>query len=458
MASAFDTLRVTLGDSAGPELVAHVQRLSLVEVDTLAEAILDLPRSAPLPQRPVTEVWPLIPLRASLFFDHLNNESPASGYSPTGVQLSAATDPRLGGTGVFSDGIVRALLYSHGLAIEDPLSHAAEMHLSQHKDVREISRHGIVAATASLSEIAPLLDAGVVDMFYTGGDELDEAGDIGGLMLDALESDGAAYSVDQVWDEFEVEFISGLTQPRRELWSKVRGGDRAPDLDLVRGAVAAGDQHLAETFIDVVRILSPRNVVENAVTSTACTLATIARLGGSSDILAASPLMARLLFLGAPDPAQQLRVHELGRIPVPNVDRLKTEDLVAIRRDSDALATWRDDLADALDYAQRVRTQGAAPSTVQAGVTEMLEDARLRLHREAGRSQLWNKSNLISFVAGALSGAGGGVVGGTAGGMAGGAVAGVLGAVVQAAGGRRPVPNFLDRHYVAFSRNTDTYP
>lgn len=138
------------------------------------------------------------------------------------------------------------------------------------------------------------------------------------------------------------------------------------------------------------------------------------------------------------------------------MDRLKTEDLLAIRRDSDALAIWRDDLADALDCAQRVGTQGAAPSTVQSGVTEMLKDARARLHREAGRIELWDKGNLISFVAGALGGEGGAVVGGTAGAMAGGAASGVLGAVVQAAGGRGPVPNFLDRHYVAFSRNIET--
>ena len=235
-------------------------------------------------------------------------------------------------------------------------------------------------------------------------------------------------------------------------------GDRAPDLDLVRTAVADGDDHLAATFIDVVRILSPRNVVENAVTSTACTLATIAGLGGSNDILAASPLMARLLFLGAPDPVQRLRVHELGRIHVPNVDRLKTEDLVSIRRDSDALDTWRHDLAAALDYAQRVRTQGVEPSAIHTGVSEILDEARARLHREAARSSLWDRSNLISFVAGALGGVGGDVVGGTAGAMAGGATAGVLGAVVQAAGSRRPVPGFLDRHYVAFSRNLEGRP
>lgn len=63
-----------------------------------------------------------------------------------------------------------------------------------------------------------------------------------------------------------------------------------------------GDGALAETFIDVVRILNPRNIVENAIAGTASTLALIRMLGGSSDVLCATPLMGRLLFIGAPDP------------------------------------------------------------------------------------------------------------------------------------------------------------
>lgn len=105
MQSAFDSVREALGESAGPDLVSAIDALSRDQVDALAETILSVPRSGGLPERPVTEIWPLIPLRSSLFFDHLNNESPASGYAPSGIRLSAATDPRASGTGEFSTGI-----------------------------------------------------------------------------------------------------------------------------------------------------------------------------------------------------------------------------------------------------------------------------------------------------------------------------------------------------------------
>lgn len=106
---------------------------------------------------------------------------------------------------------MRALLYSHGLAIEDPLSHAAEMHLSQHRDLRAVTRAGISTAAASLSEIAQPLDNDVVNVFYTGGDELGAAGELGDSILTTLDADASLYTVADAWDEFEVEFVSGLS-------------------------------------------------------------------------------------------------------------------------------------------------------------------------------------------------------------------------------------------------------
>lgn len=452
--SSFDAAREVIGEPAGPALVTAVEDLSLEQVDALAEAILDLPRSAALPQRPVTELWPLIPLRASLFFDHLNGESPVSGYAPAGVRLTDATNPRLGGTGAFSSGVIRALLYSHGLVIEDPLSHAAEMHLSQERDVRRASRLGLSAAVASLSEIAELLDGDIVNLFYTGGDELPAAGQLGDNMLQAMAADRAPYSVDDAWDEFEVEFVAGLTEPLQALWKEIRGGARTPDLTPVQRAVNDGDADLAETFIDVVRILNPRSIVENAIASAACTVAAIRLLGGSNDVLCASPLMAKLLFLGSPDPIEQMHVHEIARTSVPNIGALAPSDLVAIRQASEALATWRHDLAGALEYAARARHAGAAPAMVQAGVEEILTDARHRVSREASRTRVWTQTNAVNFVAGGLGGGGGAALGGTLGAVAAGTGAGVLAAFIQAAVQRRGVPGFLDRHYVAFTRTT----
>ena len=452
MVTSFGAVRETVGESAGPDLVTTIEGMTLDEVDALADAILDVPTTGALPERPVTEIWPLIPLRASLFFDHLNHESPASGYAPSGIQLSAATDPRPGSAGTFSSGIVRALLYSHGLVIEDPLRHAAEMHISQDRELREVSRMGLSAAVASLSEIADLLDGDVVNLFSTGGAELAAANELGDEMLGALDGEETPYSTDDAWNEFEVEFVSGLSAPLQALWKEVRGGNRAPDLDHVRRAVDEGDSHLAETFVDVVRILNPRNIVENAIASTACTVATIRMLGGSCDVLCASPLAARLLFLGTPDPARQLRVQEIARTDVPNIGALSPRDLVAIRQASDALATWRHDLAGALDYAERVYRSGADPHTVQTGVEEMLADARRRLQAEAKATRVWNGDNLVSYIAGGLGGAGGAIVGGTGAAIAAGAGSGVLAAFIQAVGQRRNVPTFLDRHYVAFAR------
>lgn len=452
MVTSFDAVREIVGESAGPDLVTAIEGMTLDQVDALADEILNVPRTAALPERPVTEIWPLIPLRASLFFDHLNHQSPASGYAPSGVQLSAATDPRSSKSGAFSSGIIRALLYSHGLVIEDPLSHAAEMHISQHHEVREVSRLGLSAAVASLSEIADLLDGDVVNLFYTGGDELLAAGELGDEMLGALDGEGTPYSVDDAWDEFEVEFVSGLSAPLQALWKQVRDGNRAPDLDHVQRAVDEGNSQLAETFVDVVQILNPRSIVENAVASTACTVAAIRMLGGTSDVLCASPLMARLLFLGTPDPAEQLRVQEVARTTVPNIGALSPSDLVAIRQASDALAAWRHDLAEALDYADRVRQSGADLQTVQTGVEEILAHARERLRVEAKQTRVWNRDNLVSFIAGGLGGAGGATIGGTGAAIAAGAGSGVLAAFIQAVGQRRNVPRFLDRHYVAFAR------
>ena len=408
MNGSFSLARDVIGHEAGPELVAGIENLPLSEVDALAEAILDQPRTNQLSPHPVSQVWPLIPMRASLFFDPL------------------------GGS---------------------PVAHAAEMHLSTSTEARHLSRDGLAAAVQSLSEIAELLDSGIVETFYTAGDELPAAGRLGAAMSAALDEEGLVEA--ELWESFESEFVAGLSSPLQQLWAQVRAGNRSPDLSLVR-AVASQDQGaMAETFVDVLRILNPRSIIENAITSTACTISTIEMLGGSTDVLSASSLMGKLLFLGAPDPAAQLRVQELARTHVPNLEALLIGDLVAIRTGSESLARWRQDLSSALSYARGAREQGHSADTIRVGVSEIMADARQALQAEAAGTRVWSGANKVSFVAGALGGAGGAAVGGSVGSVVLGAATGAAAAALQAFGARKRVPRYLDRHYVAFTGAKD---
>ncbi|MCL1847220.1 MAG: hypothetical protein FWF91_04565 [Coriobacteriia bacterium] len=105
----------------------------------MAETLVDTARRGYLEEKPVTEIWPLVTFRASLFFDQQKYVSPIRGNVSAGLSLSSATNPRFSGTGVFSDGIMRALTYCHGLVIEDPLCHAAELHLGSTTEMHKLS-------------------------------------------------------------------------------------------------------------------------------------------------------------------------------------------------------------------------------------------------------------------------------------------------------------------------------
>ena len=69
-----------------------------------------------------------------------------------------------------ANGVLRALLYCHGLIIEDPVAMAADMYLSTSPDARHLARMAVEAATSSMVEISELLDAEVVRTFSAGGD------------------------------------------------------------------------------------------------------------------------------------------------------------------------------------------------------------------------------------------------------------------------------------------------
>jgi hypothetical protein len=443
---ALNLLREHVGVDAGPDLVVAVSEMPLGQLGELAELILTGPAgSSPKPPS-VTEVWPVTTLRGSTF---------ASGgvyrdaAGPAGLNLNASLNPRFAGTGKFSAGVLRALLYCHGLVIEDPIIVAADMYTGTKAELRAVARLAVVSAVTSIVEIAPLLDSDVVRTFFSSGQELRNVQDLRAAIGGKLSEAGAAFSVADAWEAFEAGYIDGLSPPLQELWRRVRSGDRNPPLELVEQGVAAGDVDIVETFITVLKDLRPKAVIDNAVETIATSVLAVEGLGGFYDLLCPSPLFAKLLFLGAPDPSHELRLHELGRVAVPGIDRLDVLDAVRIRQASDALADWRDELSQALETAHRLRAHHASADEIQAAVRDHVAHARAELQREAKKSKLLNGLNPISFLAGALGGTIAGSTGGTAG-MTAGAVGGTIGPLVQAILNSRKTPGYLERHYLVF--------
>jgi hypothetical protein len=118
--------------------------------------------------------------------------------------------PRDIGRNTFSTSVVRALLYSHGMVIEDPVTMAAELHLSGPEQTRVLSRKFIEAATVSVVEIGELLDAGIVQTFFVRSGERSEMVALAGSLTTALDA-GEGLTVGQVWDSFEAGYIDGLS-------------------------------------------------------------------------------------------------------------------------------------------------------------------------------------------------------------------------------------------------------
>jgi hypothetical protein len=146
--------------------------------------------SSPKPPS-VTEVWPVTTLRGSTF---------ASGgvyrdaAGPAGLNLNASLNPRFAGTGKFSAGVLRALLYCHGLVIEDPIIVAADMYTGTKAELRAVARLAVVSAVTSIVEIAPLLDSDVVRTFFSSGQELRNVQDLRAAIGGKLSEAGAAFT------------------------------------------------------------------------------------------------------------------------------------------------------------------------------------------------------------------------------------------------------------------------
>ncbi len=371
---------------------------------------------------------------------------------PAGLNLMAAMDPRDVGRNTFSDSVVRALLYSHGLVLEDPLVMAAELHVGSKPELRSLSRRFLEAATVSLGEIDTLIDAGIVETFFVSSRQRQLGSSLETAMVEGLRS-GSHLSEDDVWDAFEAGYVEGLSEPLRELWRLIRGGNRNPPIELISEALTESDVEVVRTFVDVVAEIKPAAVVDNTVAIVASAVDDMQRLGARHDILCASELFARLLFLGTEDPVAELRVSQLARTAVPGIERLSLADVVSIRQTSDAFDTWRSHLSLGLERAHRLRDDLGPEVDVPAAVAEHLALAKEQLFAEVQRSKATSQAGLVAFAAGTL----GGVVSGAAGGVAG----GLLGAIggLTAAAGQRAAEHFtrgpaaVRRHYVVFERS-----
>ncbi len=440
--TTLDSLRGALDVENGPDVIDAIRRASDATIDSLAECLLASPSR---PVRPATahEVRPLVNARASLL--SRGAQGFVEGVGPVGLSVMGAMNPREVGSNTFSNGVVRALLYSHGLVIEDPVLLAAELHLTSPTQTRALSRRFVEAAVLSLFEVDALIDERIVETYFVGMDARVEESPTDAVVAAAL----AQSNRDELWEAFEAGYIEGLNPALRALWQRIRGGDRNPPLDLVEEALTETDVEVVRIFIDVVASLRPGAVIDNTMAIVSSARDDQLRLGGRHDLLCASELFARLLFIGAPDPAAELRIRQLARTPVPNLEQLDLADVVAIRRGSDAFANWRGQLSIGLERAHRLRDELGPDVDVAAAIDEVMVEARERLAAEAKKSRVFGKAGWIAFIAGGL----GGAIAGSTGGAAGSAIG--AGGVAAGEAVRRVLDRDANaeaerRHYVLF--------
>ena len=442
---SLDVLRDVTGEVEPAEALVKLMG-EPAQVDELTERLLAEPPTASTGTHEF-ELWPVLNARMSTFATGGGSSWFTATAGPLGINLMAAIDPRDSGSGRFPNAVLRALLYCHGLVLEDPLALAADLASGTAAETREVARRVVIAAAASLVEIAPLIDTGVVQTFFFPAAARTPIVDAADLRADRVTT-----SPDEIWEAFEAAFVQGLAPELQELWQLVRSGDRSPPLHLVETAAKNVDAEVVEVFIRVLNELRPSAVIDNALGIIAESLSDLNRVGGACDLLCPTPLFARLAL--SDNPVDDMRLHELAHTNVPGLDQLLAEDVVAMRAQSEAFDLWRTRLSLGLERARSLRAEFGADVDVVAVVAEVLADARAAVFNEVERSRTLSSAAKASlgFVAGAIGGAVSNATGGVPS-IATGATGGVLALILQAliAAGD-PVPGFIRRHYILFDR------
>lgn len=440
---SINIIREDIGFDVGPDMLRAIQNLPYEKLEQIIEHVLSADgEDITLPN--VTEVWPIITLRSSLF---AAGGLYANIDTPIGVNLMDAWNPRKQGTGQWSDSIMRTLLYSHGMMIEDPLIATFDMFHQMPKETHPLFLDSILAVISSVSEIYPLLDDGIITTFYMSDEELDNTKIISNKILGKLEKQDSPLSSKNVWDEFENNFINGLASPSlKELWRQIRGGNRTPDIGLVKSAIKEEGAELVEVFIDIVKDINSSAVIASMAEVVASSIAANKAFGGGFDILCQSEMAAKMLFLGTPDPSEEVRVHELGNIDIPNIDGLSPIDAVKLRQDSDALSQWRSDLSIALDGAKRLREKNGYDFDTSLYVNEIMNISHNSLIKQMNKSRVFNTKTLVNYAIGLLGVLSPDTIDGLLWGIGGATAATLLQSVAE----KERISKYLNRHYLVF--------
>jgi hypothetical protein len=442
---AIEILRDETGEAVGPDLIQAIQSLPVERLETIAERALNDDTFIDTTPK-TTDVWPVITLRSSVF---MYGGLYADSQNPAGVNLMDAWNPRKQGTGLWSDAIMRTLLYSHGMTIEDPLCATLELFLNAPTDARRpLANSVLITAVTSIAEIYPLITDGIVTTFFMAKDELDASKQLGGRIMERLGAAESTISEDDVWNAFEKNFVNSLSPSLQTLWKEIRGGNRSPDIELLKSGIKEDGKRIARIFLDAVENIDKTAVVSDMADSIATTLVANDSLGWNYDILCPSEMSAALLFMGAPDPIEELRVHELGSIDVPGIQGLSTSDAISIRRNSDSLDKWRTDLSVALDGAKRLRDKHGITFDTSEFVAETMQSAHETLLRTAKRSKAFTAKTLINYAIGMLGALAPNTIEGILYGMG----AATAATIFQTAAEKVRIPDYLNRHYLVFRK------
>lgn len=459
---SLNTLEEVLGTS-GPDLVVAVANASQRQARECAESVLAMDLCPPQTCDRL-QVWPIVNTRMSSFQTPASGLKSAVGSSPLwtnvpslgGLNPMVAADPRHSESSLFSRGVARALLYCHGLVLEDPLAVACAIYTSCAADDEELARRMLGAAARSAVEISQLVNDGIVVPYWRPSQDQRMLGEIRAHMLGRISAMGGAGEFkDEAWDVLEAVYVDGLHASLQEVWRRIRKGDRAPDLTLVKAAVGEVGPDAVSTFLDVMQKWRPEVSFDNVVDIVSCTLDDVIAMGGEIDFYAPAALFTR--FLLATNPAPQDvdagRVRELARTDVPGLDTLTWNDIAAMRRDEEAFALWRGRLNAGLQEAAMLRAQGLRADTRRC-LSEALIEGGAALHRAQRSSTVLQRlsRSSVTFALGAVGGVVAGVPGGAVGATAGALGAGLSGALPTLFSGDGRASAWLTRHYVMFER------